>query len=70
MQLKPGDCDRQFDYSTIKKLPRNGNGGPARGTDGPVRGTEGQEGLFYLQEAILIAPVPLTVLIVGVRADL
>ena len=48
-----------------------GNQGPARGTDGPVRGTGSTEGPVIAQNPSFdCTTVPLTVLIVGLRADL
>ena len=62
------------DNWTIKKGTRKGNRGPVRGTDGPVRGTEGPvtgtAPPSNCTKPLLIAPVPVTVLIVGLRADL
>ena len=59
---------------TIKKGPCKGNRGPVTGTDGPARGTEGPVTgtgpSFNCTKPLLIAPVPVTVLIVGLRADL
>ena len=64
MQLKPG----------LKGPPRKQNGGPVRGTDGPVRGTEGPvtgtAAPFKCTKSLSTVPLPLTVLIVGVRAGL
>ena len=61
------------DNQTIKKGLCKGNRGPVRGTDGPVRGTKGcnrNRAPFNCTKSFLIAPVPATVLIVGLRADL
>ena len=71
MQLKPRAAT---DNKTIQKGPCKGNRGPLRGTDGPVRGTEGSvtgtAGPFNRTKFLLIAPVPLTFVIVGIHADL
>ena len=62
--------------STIKKGPRKRNRGPVRETDGPKRETEspvagtGPLLKFTCTKPLLIAPGPLTVLNVRVRADL
>ena len=69
MQLNPGLWPTNL---TIKQGPRKGNRGPVRGTDGPARGTEGNvtgNGPILLHETLLIAPVPVTVLLVGLRVD-
>ena len=56
------------------KGPRKGNRGPATRTDGPARGTEGPVAgtgpRFNCMKFFLIARVPVTALIVGVREDL
>ena len=58
------------DNQTIEKGPSKGNRGPVRTTDGPVRKTDVTgTGPLQLHEALLIAPVHLTVLVVRVRAD-
>ena len=57
MQLNPGTAT---DNSTIKRAP-------VRGVEDSVTGTRP---LFDYTDTLLIAPVPLTVLIAVVRADL
>ena len=60
VQLEPGDRDRQLDNEKR----------PVGRTDGHVRGTEGsvtETGRLSSAQNVLIAPVPLTILIVGVR---
>ena len=54
------------DNLTIKKGPCKGNRWPVRGTKGPVTGTGPP---FNCTKPLSIAPVPVTVLIVGLRAD-
>ena len=58
----------------IKKGLCKGNRGPVRGTDGPCKGNQGpcnrNRAPFNCTKPFLIAPVPVTVSIVGLRADL
>ena len=66
MQLNPTDCDRQLDNKkTGNRRPVRATDGGGRATEDPITGT----GPFDLHDALLVAPFPLTVLIVGVRAD-
>ena len=52
------------------KRPCKGNRGPVRVTNGSERGTEGPvTGTWLYTKHFLITTVPLTVLIIGVRAD-
>ena len=63
------------DNKTIKKGLRKGNRGPVTGTDGPFNGNRGPCNRNRwprkdCTKTLLIAPVPVTVLIVSLRADL
>ena len=60
----PNNSPKQKNRSVIFE---RGTDGPVRGTKGPVTGTGP---LVNCTKPFLIAPVPVTVLIVGLRSDL
>ena len=65
-----------FSPNNNSNVPRKRSREPVRGTDGPMKGTEGPAtgtGPLLIARSplrLLVAPVPVTILIAGVRADL